>query len=268
MDDLSTQKYLFRFDPIENLTLVELQKELDRVWDECGLDNKEINNQDEKLKEFYGHPVWILNGLFSEYDPESRSHRIVIAKYVLSKKLNRVADYGGGSGVLAKMIGEFSSKTKVDIIEPYYSGISVEQGNVRNIKNYDGKYDLIIFQDVLEHMQNPLIVLKGLKSKLTNGGKLVFANCFYPSIKCHLPCTFYLRWTFRAVMFMYGFKYEGHLEKYKHIQIYGLKNNKDYSFSNTQIALTKIIGMSLNFLINQIFISYLKKILNESRKYI
>ena len=60
--------------------------EMDRVWDDAGLDNKKnIANQD--IGKFYGHPVWIMNGLFTEIDPESTAHRAAISAYLNERKL-------------------------------------------------------------------------------------------------------------------------------------------------------------------------------------
>jgi hypothetical protein len=81
------------------------------------------------------------------------------------KNFHKIADYGGGSGATAKIISEHSRNVVIDIIDPFYSRPKSDMGKIRYIKNYDGQYDLIIFQDVLEHMENPLSVLVNIKSK-------------------------------------------------------------------------------------------------------
>ena len=56
--------------------------ELDRVWAEYGLDNKrELKGQ--SIAEYYRHPVWLINGIFTALDIESKSHRASMAKFLL-----------------------------------------------------------------------------------------------------------------------------------------------------------------------------------------
>jgi 2-polyprenyl-6-hydroxyphenyl methylase/3-demethylubiquinone-9 3-methyltransferase len=266
MADVNIEEYLSNFQPIERLDLKTLQNELDAVWDYYELNNKDVKESDAGLRDFYRHPVWILNGLFASTDPESRSHRLAIAKYTVEKNLCRIADFGGGSGVTAKIISEYSPKMTIDIIEPYYSNKNNDIGNIRYIKEYEGRYDLIIFQDVLEHMESPLNVLRSIKDKLSTNGRLIFGNCFYPSIKCHLPKTFYLRWTFRLVMYANGFEFDGFVDKFRHLQIYKVANKKEINNSIIFLFPFKCIGILLNILINEKLISYGKKLAWKIKK--
>jgi hypothetical protein len=148
--------------PAERLTLVALWTEMDTIWDSFGLDNrKPLRNQ--PVSEFYAHPVWVVNGLFSAADPESLRHRIAIAQYAVEKlKVSSVANYGGGIGELARQI---------------------------------------------EHIEDPIGVALRMIEATRFDRHLIFANCFYPVIKCHLPGTFYLRHTFCIVMKAAGLDY-------------------------------------------------------------
>ena len=48
--------------------------EMDRVWNELGLVNT-MPLDGQPIGEFYEHPVWRMNGVFSVVDSGSASHR-------------------------------------------------------------------------------------------------------------------------------------------------------------------------------------------------
>ena len=52
--------------------------ELNRVWDDIGLNNKCLDNS--KLIQYYKHPVWIMNGIYSAVDSESKRHTQWVAE--------------------------------------------------------------------------------------------------------------------------------------------------------------------------------------------
>ena len=77
--------------------------EMDRVWHELGLRNdRPLAGQ--SIAEFYGHPVWLMNGIFTAVDPISASQRDAIAGYIDRVGARSVADYGDGFGELAQAI--------------------------------------------------------------------------------------------------------------------------------------------------------------------
>lgn len=201
-----------------------LFKEIDRIWCECGLDSRLALDSDAVAK-FYSHPVWLANGLFTASDPLSKRHRVEIARYLSECGAKRIADYGGGFGELGCIIAQRNCETDVTIIEPYPSKIGLErirsQVRVRVQREIaDGGYDAIVAQDVLEHVEDPISLAALLAGAVRERGKLVFANCFYPVVKCHLPSTFYLRHTFHYVMSGLGLKYVGRVDGAPHAQIY------------------------------------------------
>lgn len=203
------QEYLAGFAFAEGLTNPELWAEMDRVWDAMGLDDSRARSV-ERFVQFYSHPVWILNGLFSETDPTSHDHRVSLAEYVALQLREfsgpcRVADFGGGSGVLAKLIGEKLPMSRIDVVEPHPFEYFVErlngQLNVRFERELmPDRYHVVIAQDVLEHLESPVSVALECVRSLRPGGYAIFANNFWPVIKCHLPSTFYLRHTFTWVL--------------------------------------------------------------------
>jgi 2-polyprenyl-3-methyl-5-hydroxy-6-metoxy-1,4-benzoquinol methylase len=198
--------------------------ELDRVWFSMGLDNKSIISS-QLIGEYYRHPVWLMNGLFSGTDKASITHRKAIAEAILNYKPKLIADYGGGYGELARIIAESDQSVEVHIIEPFPNEMTLKRlNNYKNIKFkhtlLENKYDVIVAQDVLEHTGNPVEVAYNLASHLNIDGKIVFANCFSPIIQCHLPQTFHLRHTFKSVMKSMGLRFVTNVTNAVHAQIF------------------------------------------------
>jgi 2-polyprenyl-3-methyl-5-hydroxy-6-metoxy-1,4-benzoquinol methylase len=238
----------------DRMTLADLWAETDRVWDSFGLDDrKPFENQ--PVAEFYSHPVWIVNGLFSAADPESLRHRAAIAQYAVRKlNVSSVADYGGGLGELARQIAIASEDAvRVDIIEPHPSKWGIEMAaahpNVMFRSSFCDQYDLVVAQDVLEHTEDPIAVALSLIEATRFGRHLIFANCFYPVIKCHLPATFYLRHTFRFVMNAAGLDYVGRIAGAPHAQCYRRTKQIDRRALSRGDRLMKFCGPALNGLV-------------------
>ena len=215
--------------PQEKPTVEWLWQEMDRIWVDKGLDNSEkLTGQD--IAGFYSHPVWIANGIFTCIDKESIDHRKAIKGYLVDIKAQNIADYGGGSGVLAEIITA-NSDINVDIVEPYPFEFFInkykDNTKIKYVNDFESSnYDVIIAQDVLEHVENPIEMAYQLSKHVKLDGYVIFANCFYPVIKCHLPSTFYLRHTFRLVMTAMGLKYVGRVKGASHALIFQRKNKK------------------------------------------
>ena len=79
-----------------------------------------------ELANYYRHPVWLLSGLFGESHDLSLQNRESISDWVAQKKLNRVLEFGGGFGTLARMIADKSTNTIVDIYEPFPSNAAIK----------------------------------------------------------------------------------------------------------------------------------------------
>ena len=78
------RKYLEGFNEFKSPNINDIWRISDQVWDDMGLDNKDYNL--EQLGKYYSHPVFFLNGLFTEFDQESMSHRKSIAGFFKNKK--------------------------------------------------------------------------------------------------------------------------------------------------------------------------------------
>ncbi len=181
---------------------------MDEVWDEIGLNN--LKPDQKMLEQFYSHSVWVLNSLFIEQDTLSMSHRRAIRDWieVRADEIRRVVDFGGGLGTLGIIIGDVGDHISVDIYEPYSSRFAQsrlqQKENVQFIKELVGSYDCLLAVDVLEHVTDPLKILDEMAKSVRPAGYLIIANNFSPVIKCHLPGTFHLRFSFRFLARLMG----------------------------------------------------------------
>ena len=236
--------------------------ELDRVWAEYGLDNRlELSGQ--KIGEYYSHPVWLMNGIFTALDPESYSHRTKIGQFLGLLDVERVADYGGGFGELALSIARCAPKAKVSIIEPYPSSVGLERiGKESRIEFSKGlvssEFDAAIGQDVLEHVEDPVLLAYELADAVKTGGYVVFANCFHSVIQCHVPCTFHLRHTFPWIMKSMGLSFIGVIEGAPHVQVFRRcdqlsleRARKAEKWSRKLRALSVVVGPLISYAVKQ-----------------
>lgn len=196
---------------------------LNKTWHDMGCDNK--NLEWDKIAKFYAHPVWLLNGLFIETHKLSMQIRKSIALYIAQQGFNRICDYGGGFGTLAREIAQICPHIDIDIYEPFpseYGKRCIE--NFTNIhfvselkKDY---YDCLISTDVLEHVDNVLDTFNTMLESLKIGGQALIGNCFYPVIECHLPKHFHFRYTFKYVAMLMGVTHLGEIQGADYVQIY------------------------------------------------
>ena len=254
---MNAQEYIQKFGDLSKLDRRVLLAEMDRIWDSQGLNNQEhLSLQGAGVANFYSHPVWQLNGLFSEYDPTSNVHRKMIVSAVnsITPNINKIADFGGGSGYLAKLLIQSNRNSIVDVIEPFPSEFFIKRlagvERIRFLSDFSGKYDLVIAQDVLEHVDNPIELSLRLVEVTKLKGYLIFANCFYPDIKCHLPSTFYLRYQFKNVMTSAGLKYKGIVPGVPHAQIFQRWEQTDKNKVTKATQHAKLYGPTQNNIMN------------------
>ncbi len=191
----------------QDMSLQDLYRLMDEVWESYGCDASHYDAK--KYAQFYGHPVWLLNGIFVEQHLESRGHRVAIAEALRLSGSETILDFGGGFGTLARLITALMPQAKVDIWDPFppLHGIEVckSNPNIQFISSpQDESYDALTCTDVLEHVHDPLVLLADMVAKVRLGGTLVIYNCFYPLIQCHLPSTFHLIKTFDQFCSMMG----------------------------------------------------------------
>ncbi|PSR17470.1 hypothetical protein C8255_12505 [filamentous cyanobacterium CCP3] len=195
----------------EELTLQRLWQLMDLVWDEMGCDNTSPDT--EKFRRYYQHPVWLLNGLFIESHDVSLTCRSAISDWIVKRKLTKVLDFGGGFGTLARTIAAQSFQTTVDIYEPFPTDAAQKscQGykNITFVSQPMPGYDCLVCTDILEHVSDPLALLANMIELVQINGYLIIANHFHPSIKCHLPETFHLRFSFDQLAIAMGLQVIG-----------------------------------------------------------
>lgn len=253
--------------PQELPTVDWIHSELDRVWHEQQLNNR-ISLMNQPIAGYYGHPVWLMNGIFSACDPVSFSHRTAIAKYLQAGKLKLVADYGGGFGQLAILIAAVMPDAEVYIVEPYPSRVGLErlrnEARIKVVPNLSvDRYEAIVAQDVLEHVEDPVRLASEIASSVSIGGKIIFANCFYPLIQSHLPLAFHLRCTFPYVMKSLGLRYVGKVEGAEHALIFERSGHLSLSNARKAEAISKLVGPALNIIRG--ILSRLKRMLFHSK---
>lgn len=189
-------------------TLEELWQLMDEAWQEERCDQAVM---DARVDRFYAHPVWLLNGLFIEQHQESLDNRRQFTAWVARQRPKRVADYGGGFGTLARMIGEACPEAEIQVIEPHPHlaavALAEETRNVRYETKLQGEYDILIATDVFEHVPDPLAVVAQTSAFLRPSGQYLIANCFHPVILCHLPHTFHFLYSWDAVLSAMGLKW-------------------------------------------------------------
>ena len=174
-------------------SLQQLWQLMDEPWQALGCDPLHL---DERVSAYYNHPVWLLNGLFIEQDPQSLDHRKAFAHWAASIRPARVADYGGGFGGLARLLGAALPEAQVEVVEPHPHAAAIalaaETPNVRYVSELSGSYDLLVATDVFEHVPDPIGLAAATAAHLPIGGTYLMANCFAPVIACHLPQLFHL----------------------------------------------------------------------------
>ena len=250
-DLLSTSEEKYLNSLPNNFDIHWLWKEMDRVWDECSLDNNQsLISQD--IGSFYGHPIWMVNGLFTASDEASMEHRKAIVKYIKKYNLLKIADFGGGSGVLAEQLSLTYADSEIDIIEPYPLKLFEEKishyHNIKFVKKFShSDYDCVIAQDVLEHVDNPIELSYEMSKHLKVGGRVIFANCFYPFIKCHLPSAFYLRYTFKFIMKRMGLSYIGFVPGSEHALVFEKNKRLDLKQAKKFALKCRFYGQALNY---------------------
>lgn len=198
------KKIFLRFEGLPNLN--ELWGLIDEAWVELSCNSNRVDN---RVKIFYNHPVWLLNGIFSEADPLSIKFRKTFTSWVKIQAPKRVADFGGGYGTLASFISKVLPNSLIEIIDPYPNPALINYRSSKNLKfakNFSKKYDLITAIDVFEHLNDPIADLKRSGKYLRSGGWYLIANCFQPVIKCHLPQHFHFRDSWDYIMKAMGYE--------------------------------------------------------------
>ena len=141
-----------------DLSLEDLWSLMDQVWLETGCDNLLLDKS--RLAKFYTHPVWLLNGIFQEQDPVSMDHRHSITAAVHGLSPQRIVDFGGGFGTLARLLARALPYSHISICEPFPPQYGIDTcrsfSNITFISELPSEsFDVLISTDVLEHVTDP-----------------------------------------------------------------------------------------------------------------
>lgn len=139
-----------------------------------------------------------------------------------------VVDVGCGTGLLsynlarrgAKVLGIDFSKHAIKIAQSTYKHPNLEF-RCMDVKKLTGRYDLVVSSGVLEHMNNPLGVLKRLKTCVKRGGSLIVVCPNWANPRGYILMT--LRYLFRAPVTLADLHYLTPIEFEKWSKIMGMK---------------------------------------------
>jgi 2-polyprenyl-6-hydroxyphenyl methylase/3-demethylubiquinone-9 3-methyltransferase len=187
----------------------------------CGAEQAELGR-------FYAGPVWVLNGLFTETDPVSQAHREAIAAVAGAERPRLVADYGGGFGALARRLATVLPGTEIRVIEPWPHPLALHLAerhpNLCYAQTLPEDADMVVAQDVLEHVVDPLADFASLLDATRSGGAVITANCFQPVIRYHYPGALHLHFSFTLIARRLGCRLEGPVPGAPHAQIFRKTN--------------------------------------------
>jgi SAM-dependent methyltransferase len=104
------------------------------------------------------------------------SHLLVLEQFAANGEGRRVLDIGCAGGYLSEILAARGfSVTGVDMPgTPFPEAIRFVAADLdQGLPPVDGRFDFIICADVLEHLRDPLRVLKQCRDRLTPGGALI-----------------------------------------------------------------------------------------------
>lgn len=182
-----------------------------------------------------------------------------VLKYIPSNKT--ILDVGCGSGYLSKLLKEKnnivygidSSKEACEIAKQYIDKVICR--DIEKIKKTIFKnefFDIIIFSDILEHLKDPLIILKNFKKYLKDDGIIIIS---LPNIAC---------WNVRLRLLMGQFNYTetGILDK-THLRFFIQKTAKQL-VKNADLKIKKIEGTP--YIIRPVIEMFVKSSFENNKK--
>lgn len=209
----------------QSISLPRMWECLDLAWNE--IVQRVLSPSDrldaefeELLIKYYEHPVWLLNGAFTESDAASVADRLAAVRLISHVSPHRILDFGGGCGTAARLCAQtLPCSQQIDLVDVSAFRETVRDrlrafAQIRVLEKAEPSYDAIICTEVLEHLTDPISAVCEMNRLLRIGGALAASWSFAPGIHCHLPHNFHLRhimpWVVRALGFgFYGFERRG-----------------------------------------------------------
>ena len=151
-----------------------------------------IENNDEKVREIFNRvyaPSELLYDEYFENRPGLRLIKHIITEYSIfqqRREFLEICDIACGHGELLKRLKEDGFRVRgvegapARVEEVRQSGIECVCANVEHVPLPDGSLDVIICTECLEHVKDPVAVLKEVNRLLIRGG-MVFVTTPYGS---------------------------------------------------------------------------------------
>lgn len=157
----------------------------------------------QDLDEYYSNGLYYeivsdpYSTAFSEWSLRlARSRLNLISSMVGIAETSRVLDVGGGNGLFGKALAELSDTIEYDVVEPD-NDVRVQLGSQVRVshrsldcieKRY---YDLVILNQVLEHVRSPIDFLSDICSAVKSGGYIFIDvpykdHLYKPSLEPHI----------------------------------------------------------------------------------
>jgi len=213
-------KYLTHSEELHGINLLRLWEILDKAWDESLEINKNTLDLSIFLHEYYQHPAWLINAVYSESSPETINDRMAAVRLITHVYPRKILDFGGGIGTVSRLcsinIPQAENIDLVDITEFRHTIMQhlSDFPNIRVLEKPEPLYDAVISTEVLEHLIDPIEAVVEINRLLRIGGAFAVSWSIVPVIKCHLPQNFHLQelmlWIIRSLGFsFYGFERRG-----------------------------------------------------------
>lgn len=174
------------------------------------------------------------------YGPTWHQYYVDFSSYIKKQAPNFVVEIGGGAGILAKMATEDSKNMRWTIVEPNPTVAETEKIKIvrsffgENF-NYDGKIDVIVLSQVLEHAYDPNVFLSSISRILKKGGRLILA---YPNLLLWLRKKQTNSINFEHTMLLTDYHVDYLLAKHG-FSIINKEQYKDHSFFYTAEKVSK-----------------------------
>jgi len=197
------------FMKLENITPENLAKAYLEMIDQMMFARKEFlhtgkyysKNQEEAFNHTYDDEAFMTNYMLGlALSQFLWKHHYLMFNYYKSilkdiEKKSKVLEVGSGHGLfLLEMLKVIDQNQVIDVVDISKSSIRITQNIIKSIdKNSSGlikfynsdincyktaqKYDFITMGEVLEHVDNPLAILKSLYDLLDEDGKLFITTC-------------------------------------------------------------------------------------------
>ncbi len=143
-------------------------KNLTAIWQQVPVDY-----YDQGVKNNFLQSIW------------HRQKWSVLKKIISGKKFNLVLDVGCASGTFTNQLAKFLPESKICGVDTYDSAIKFARekypylnftvADAHKLPFKENYYDLIICYETIEHVVNPLLVLKEMRRVLKKDGMTILA---------------------------------------------------------------------------------------------